>query len=174
MAVQAVHDAVGRIENVQKLALPWLNSLKVHAAALPLAEFTGVIGNLRGGAVWRDSAWRRWRLLGPSMNIAILKFHCSVSSITALRLPVRLGTQVLPHQQLVRSAARHFFDELTLDKTRLSSTLPRTSCSKPVSRICNSSDSPRSLANRVTTCSKGWSPAFRRTRPGMHRLGTPF
>src|SRR5205823_4598016 len=38
MADYAVRDAVGRLENVQKLAVPWLNGLKVHAAALPLAE----------------------------------------------------------------------------------------------------------------------------------------
>src|SRR5437879_1566845 len=56
MAVYAVRDAVGRLENVQKLAVPWLNGLKVHAAALPLAEFTGVIGNLRGARFGRDSA----------------------------------------------------------------------------------------------------------------------
>jgi toluene monooxygenase system protein A len=38
MAVYAVRDAVGRLENVQNLATPWINGLKVHAAALPLAE----------------------------------------------------------------------------------------------------------------------------------------
>jgi toluene monooxygenase system protein A len=38
MAVYAVRDAVGRLENIQKLATPWMNSLKVHAAALPLVE----------------------------------------------------------------------------------------------------------------------------------------
>src|ERR1700758_4462612 len=51
MAVDAVRDAIGRLENVQKLASPWMNSLKAHAAALALAEFTGVIGSLRGGRV---------------------------------------------------------------------------------------------------------------------------
>src|ERR1700752_4854701 len=48
MAVYAVRDAVGRLENIQKLAAPWMNGLKVHAAALALAEFTGVVGNLWG------------------------------------------------------------------------------------------------------------------------------
>ena len=50
MAVYAVRDAGGRIENIQKLAAPG-SSLKVHAAVIPLAEFTGVIGNLRGATV---------------------------------------------------------------------------------------------------------------------------
>jgi len=52
MAVYAVATPSGRLENIQKLAAPWMNSLKVHAAALPLAEFTGVIGSLRGARFW--------------------------------------------------------------------------------------------------------------------------
>lgn len=64
MAVYAVRDAVGRLENVQNLATPWINGLKVHAAALPLAEFTGTIGNLRGARFGRDSAWRARPALG--------------------------------------------------------------------------------------------------------------
>jgi len=55
MAVYAVRDAVGRLENIQSLATPWINGLKIHAAALPLAEFTGTIGNLRGARFGRDS-----------------------------------------------------------------------------------------------------------------------
>ena len=64
MAVYAVHDAVGRLENVQSLATPWINGLKVHAAALPLAEFTGTTGNLRGARFGRDSAWRAMACFG--------------------------------------------------------------------------------------------------------------
>jgi len=80
MAVYAVRDAVGRIENVQKLAAPWMNSLKVHAAALPLAEFTGVIGNLRGARFGRDSAWRTMATFGAldeyrHTQIPLLLFH---------------------------------------------------------------------------------------------------
>src|SRR5262249_30753316 len=37
-AVYAVRDAVGRLENFQKLDKVWLNALKFHAATLPLAE----------------------------------------------------------------------------------------------------------------------------------------
>jgi toluene monooxygenase system protein A len=64
MAVYAVRDAVGRLENVQSLATPWINGLKIHAAVLPLAEFTGTIGNLRGARFGRDSAWRAMACFG--------------------------------------------------------------------------------------------------------------
>jgi toluene monooxygenase system protein A len=64
IAVSAVHDAVGRPENVQNLATPWINGLKVHAALLPLAEFMATIGNLRGARFGRASAWRVMACLG--------------------------------------------------------------------------------------------------------------
>jgi toluene monooxygenase system protein A len=64
MAVYAVRDAVGRIQNLQSLATPWINGLKVHAAVLALAEFTAAIGNLRGARFGRDSAWRVMACLG--------------------------------------------------------------------------------------------------------------
>jgi len=64
MAVYAVRDAVGRLNNVQSLATPWINGLKGHAAALALAEFTGTIGNLRGARFGRDSAWRAMACFG--------------------------------------------------------------------------------------------------------------
>jgi toluene monooxygenase system protein A len=57
MAVYAVRDAVGRLENIQKLAAPWMNSLKVHAAALPLS---GVYRRHRQSA--RCEVWPRQRL----------------------------------------------------------------------------------------------------------------
>ena len=80
MAVYAVRDAVGRLENIQKLAAPWINSLKVHAAALALAEFTAVIGNLRGARFGRDSAWRTMATFGAldeyrHTQIPLLLFH---------------------------------------------------------------------------------------------------
>jgi len=83
MAVMQCADAVGRLENIQKLAAPWLNSLKVHAAALPLAEFTGVIGSLRGARFGRDSAWRTMSTFGALVNIAILRSP-ALSSVGAL------------------------------------------------------------------------------------------
>src|SRR5206468_9262890 len=79
-AVYAVRAAVGRLEDVEKLAAPWINSLKIHAAALPLAEFTGVIGNLRGARFGRDSAWRTMATFGAldeyrHTQIPLLLFH---------------------------------------------------------------------------------------------------
>ncbi|TAK92023.1 MAG: YHS domain-containing protein [Burkholderiaceae bacterium] len=57
-AVHAVRDAVGQVEDFQKLDPAWLNALKLHAATLPLAEFAAVVGNLRAARFGRDSAWR--------------------------------------------------------------------------------------------------------------------
>src|SRR4051794_610625 len=46
-SVYAVREAVGRLEDFEKLDPGWLNGLKLHSAALPLAEFDAVVGNLR-------------------------------------------------------------------------------------------------------------------------------
>jgi hypothetical protein len=58
MTVYAVRDAVARIELLGKLAVLWMNGSKVRRAALLLAEFTGVVGNLRGARFGRDSVRR--------------------------------------------------------------------------------------------------------------------
>src|ERR1044071_6818538 len=63
-SVYAVRDAVGRLEDFQKLDPLWLNALKLHAATLPLAEFTAVVGNLRATRFGRDSAWRKMANFG--------------------------------------------------------------------------------------------------------------
>jgi len=77
MAVCAVRDAVV-LENVQSLATPSINGLKIHAAALPLAEFTGTIGNLRGARFGRDTAWGSdGPLRRPGRAFAIPRFRCS-------------------------------------------------------------------------------------------------
>jgi hypothetical protein len=48
-----------------------MNGLKVHAAALPPAEFTGVIGNLRGARFGATAPDEPWRPLERLMNIAM-------------------------------------------------------------------------------------------------------
>jgi toluene monooxygenase system protein A len=63
-AVYAVRDAIGGIEEFDKLPKTWLNALKLHSATLPLAEFAAVIGNLRAARFGRDSAWRSAALMG--------------------------------------------------------------------------------------------------------------
>ena len=47
----AVREAVGRVEDYQRLPQGWLEGLKLHAATLPLAEFAAVVGNLRARAL---------------------------------------------------------------------------------------------------------------------------
>src|SRR6201987_1984677 len=120
MAVQAVHDEVGRIENVEKLALPWLNSLKVHAAALPLAEFTGVLGNLRGARFGRASAWRTMATFG-----ALDEFRHTQIPLLLMHELVRWNAQFDWTHKFYHTnnwfaiAGRHFFDELTLGQNAI-------------------------------------------------------
>jgi toluene monooxygenase system protein A len=101
MAVYAVRDAVGRLEDTQKLNTPWINGLKIHAAALPLAEFTGVVGNLRGARFGRDSAWRTMAVFGAGRIPAHPDFSAIASRTGSLGRSIRLDPQVLSHQQLV-------------------------------------------------------------------------
>lgn len=63
-AVRAVREAAGRVEDFEKLPPEWLGALKLHGAALPLAEFAATVGNLRAGRFARAAAWRNAALLG--------------------------------------------------------------------------------------------------------------
>ena len=63
-SVYAVKEAVGSVEDTEKLPPSWLNGMKLHAATLPLAEFAAVVGNLRAARFGRDSAWRSTALFG--------------------------------------------------------------------------------------------------------------
>jgi len=115
MAVYAVRDAVGRLENIQKLAAPWMNSLKVHAAALPLAEFTGVVGSLRGARFGRDSAWRTMSTFGAldeyrHTQIPLLLFH----QLVRWDSQFDWAHKFYHTNNWFAVAARHFFDELTV------------------------------------------------------------
>ena len=79
-SVRAVREAVGRLEDYQKLDRSWLNVLKLHGATLPLAEFAAVIGNLRAARFGRDSAWRTTALFGAldelrHTQLPLLTFH---------------------------------------------------------------------------------------------------
>jgi toluene monooxygenase system protein A len=120
MAVYAVRDAVGRLENIQKLATPWMNSLKVHAAALPLAEFTGVIGNLRGARFGRDSAWRTMAVFGAMdefrhTQIPLLLFH----QLVRWDPQFDWAHKFYHTNNWFAIAARHFIDELTLGQNAI-------------------------------------------------------
>lgn len=120
MAVYAVRDAVGRLENIQKLATPWMNSLKVHAAALPLAEFTGVIGNLRGARFGRDSAWRTMAVFGAMdefrhTQIPLLLFH----QLVRWDAQFDWAHKFYHTNNWFAIAARHFIDELTVGQNAI-------------------------------------------------------
>jgi len=120
MAVYAVRDAVGRLENIQKLAAPWMNSLKVHAAALPLAEFTGVIGSLRMARFGRDSAWRTMATFGAldeyrHTQIPLLLFH----QLVRWDPQFDWAHKFYHTNNWFAIAARHFFDELTLGQNAI-------------------------------------------------------
>ncbi len=120
MAVQAVHDAVERIENVQKLALPWLNSLKVtqrHCRSRSSLESLATCGVPGLAAI---APGEQWRLLGPSMNtrhtqIPLLLFH------PLLRLDSQFdwAHKFYHTNNWFAVAARHFFDELTLGQNAI-------------------------------------------------------
>jgi hypothetical protein len=77
MAIYAVRDAVGRLENIQSLATQWINGLKIHAAALPLAEFTGTIGNLAALVSAAIGPGERWPASEHWICFAIRRFRCS-------------------------------------------------------------------------------------------------
>lgn len=120
MAVYAVRDAVGRLENIQKLATPWMNSLKVHAAALPLAEFTGVIGNLRGARFGRDSAWRTMAVFGAldeyrHTQIPLLLFH----QLVRWDAQFDWAHKFYHTNNWFAIAARHFVDELIIGQNAI-------------------------------------------------------
>lgn len=114
-SVTAVREAVGRLDDLRKLPLPWLNGLKLHAAMLPLAEFAAVIGNLRCARFGRDSAWRTASLLG------------ALDELRHTQIPLGLMHELLrwdgqfdwTHRfyhtnNWVAIAARHLADELLL------------------------------------------------------------
>jgi toluene monooxygenase system protein A len=114
-AVFAVRDAVGKVDDYRKLDPAWLSGLKLHAAALPLAEFAAVLGNLRAARFGRDSAWRTTALLGAldelrHTQIPLLLMH------ELVRWDVQFDwTHRLFHSQdWVSVAARHFADEMLL------------------------------------------------------------
>jgi toluene monooxygenase system protein A len=115
LALAAVRDAVGKVEDFQRLPDSWVNALKLHAAALPLAEFAAVVGNLRGARFGRDSAWRSTSLFG-----ALDEFRHTQIPLLLMHDLVRMDgqfdwTHTFYHSNnWVAIAARHLMDELLL------------------------------------------------------------
>jgi toluene monooxygenase system protein A len=114
-ALDAVHASVGRLADVARLDRGWLNAQKLHAAVLPLAEFTAVVGNLRAARFGRDGAWRTAALHGAldEMRHTQIPLHLMHDLI---RVDAQFDwTHRLYHSNnWVAIAARHAFDELLL------------------------------------------------------------
>lgn len=114
-AVHAVRDAIGKLEDFQRVAGPWVNGLKLHAATLPLAEFCAVVGQLRAARFGRDSAWRTSALMG-----ALDEFRHTQIPLVILHELLRWDGQFdwthkfYHSNQWVAIAARHMVDELIL------------------------------------------------------------
>jgi toluene monooxygenase system protein A len=113
-SVRAAHEAIGGIEN-SGLDTGWMSGLKLHAATLPLAEFTAVIGNLRAARFGRDSAWRNAALLGAldelrHTQIPLKLMHNLVRQDRGFDWTHRL----MHSDNWVGIAGRHLCDELLL------------------------------------------------------------
>jgi toluene monooxygenase system protein A len=115
VGVQAVRDAVGQLEDFQRLDRAWLSALKFHAATLALAEFSAVVGNLRAARFGRHTAWRTMSLLGAldelrHTQIPLLLMHDLVRWDAQFDWTHRFYHT----NDWVAIAARHLFDELLL------------------------------------------------------------
>lgn len=114
-AVKAVQDLLGRVENLEKLPVDWLNSVKLHAAALPLAEFAATIGNLRAARFGRTTAWRNAALFGALDELRHTQIPLRIMSPFVQWDPQFDWTQKFYHtKNWVAIAARHLFDEILL------------------------------------------------------------
>jgi len=72
-----VRDAVGRLENVQSLATPWINGLKIHAAALTPCGIHGTIAMLRGARFGREQRLESHGCFGALDEFRLPRFRCS-------------------------------------------------------------------------------------------------
>lgn len=115
VAVRAVRDAIGRVEDFQRLDRAWLSALKLHAATLPLAEFAAVVGNLRAVRFGRDSAWRTMATFGGldelrHTQIPLLLIH----DLVGWDVQFDWTHKFFHTNDWVAIAGRHLVDELLL------------------------------------------------------------
>jgi len=114
-AVYAVRDAVGRPEDFARLDPGWKSALKLHAAALPLAEFAAVIGNLRGARFGRDSAWRTASTFGAMDEFRHTQIPLLIYHELVRHDPQFDWTHKFFHtDNWVAIAGRHLIDEMLL------------------------------------------------------------
>jgi toluene monooxygenase system protein A len=117
-AVYAIRDSFGHAEDFEKLAPSWVNSVKLHCATLPLAEFAAVIGCLRAARFGRDCAWRRTSTFAALDEVR----HTQIPLLLMHELirwdPQFDWTHKFYHSNnWVAIAARHLADELFLGST---------------------------------------------------------
>jgi len=114
-SIYAVRDAIGQIEDFQKLSSPWLSALKLYGASFTLAEFAAAVGNLRSTRFGRTGAWRTMANLGALDEIR----HTEIPLIVMHEL-VKWDPQFdwihrfYHTDNWVAIAARHLIDELLL------------------------------------------------------------
>jgi toluene monooxygenase system protein A len=114
-AVEAIRDALGKLDDARALPATWLNAVKLHAATLPLAEFAAVVGQLRAARFGRHGAWRTAATLGALDELR----HTQIPLVVMHEL-VRHDAQFdwthkfFHSNNWVAIAARHLADELLL------------------------------------------------------------
>lgn len=114
-SIDAVRASDGKLEDFEKLDRTWLSVLKLRGATLPLAEFCGVIGNLRAARFGRDGAWRSAALLGALDGCRHTALPLNVWHDLARSDPqFHLIHELFHTNGWVAIAGRHLFDELLL------------------------------------------------------------
>ena len=114
-AVRAVREAIGRVEDYERLDRAWLSAVKLHAATLPLAEFAAVVGNLRAARFGRDSAWRTTAAFGALDELRHTQIPLVVLHDLVRWDPQFDWTHKFFHtNDWVAIAGRHLVDELLL------------------------------------------------------------
>lgn len=115
LSVLAVRDAVGHVRNFEELPKSWLSSLKFYAAALPLAEFAAVVGNLRAARFGRDSAWRTMSAFGALDELRHTQIPLALmESLVKWDPQFDWAHRFYHSKNWISIAARHLFDELLL------------------------------------------------------------
>jgi toluene monooxygenase system protein A len=114
-SLNTLREAIGRVEDFDRLDKSWLSAVKLHAATLPLAEFAAVIGNLRATRFARDSAWRGTALLGAldelrHTQIPLLILH----DLVRWDVQFDWAHKFFHTNNWVAIAGRHLVDELLL------------------------------------------------------------
>ena len=112
-AVMGVRAAMSKARLVESLDSGWIQLVKFHNGALALAEYAGLVAELRMARFGRDSAWRMMATLG------------ALDEMRHTQIPLILGHDMLrfdgnfdwTHRayhtnEWVMIAARHLFDDM--------------------------------------------------------------